>query len=64
MSLPAARDDYTVRNSVGSYRVRLYLNASTTGGEQSLFIVIGTLCRLFVITSNVVLITLKVSILR
>lgn len=58
MSLPAARDEYTVRDSMGSYRTRLHLNAlARATGEQSLFIAAGEHCRVFVITGNAVLIT-------
>lgn len=58
MSLPAARDEYTVRDSMGSYRTRLHLNVfARATGEQSLFIAAGEHCRVFVITGNAVLIT-------
>lgn len=59
MSLSATRDDYTVGDSMGSYRARLHLNAFARADEreQSLFIAPGAHCRVFVITVNAVLIT-------
>lgn len=57
MSVSAARDDYEVRDSMGSYRARLHLNAfARATGEQSLFIAAGAHYRVFVITGNAVLI--------
>lgn len=51
------RDDYTVGRSTGSYRARLHLNASATGGNKVYLSRPGALRRMFVITGDALLTT-------